>query len=280
MCFRSEHFAYDHDNFVEETNSSGAVVARYVHGLQTDEPLAMLGAGATSLFDADGLGSISSLSNSTGSLVQTYTFDSFGKLKASSGSVTNPFGFTGRELDTESNLHFMRARYFDPSTGRFMSEDPARFPGGIDFYTYVENNPVNLIDPFGFCPWQVHHRPLKGVPGAGPLGWDHYYFYNTQTGASIGLAPAGGFSGVVLLRGMPVAGQWETNEKAGNKSGDVPDYSCDCVDRKAKNPGKPPDYCTYQGNKDMNPNPPCPNCFGWVVSVLQDCRNKAHSGQQ
>jgi RHS repeat-associated protein len=62
----------------------------------------------------------------------------------------NPFRFTGREVDSESSLYFMRARYFDPATGRFVSEDPARFPGGINFYTYVENDPVDLVDPFGF----------------------------------------------------------------------------------------------------------------------------------
>jgi len=169
--------------------------------------------------------SISSLSNSAGSLAQTYTFDSFGKLTGSSGSLTNPFAFTARELDTESSLYFVRARYFDPTTGRFVSEDPARFPGGINFYTYVENNSVNLIDPFGFCPWQVHNRPLKAVPGAGPLGLDHYYFYNTQTGQSIGLGPAGGATYGDTLTGNPVPGTWERNEKPGYNNGDVPDYS-------------------------------------------------------
>jgi hypothetical protein len=63
---------------------------------------------------------------------------------------------------------------------------------------------------FGFCPWQIHNRPLKGVPLAGPLGLDHYYFYNTQTGQSIGLGPA-----TNTLAG-PVPGNWERNEKPGH----------------------------------------------------------------
>jgi RHS repeat-associated protein len=173
------------------------------------------------------------------------------------------------------------ARYYDPFSGRFVSEDPARFPGGINFYTFVENSPVNLIDPFGFCPWQVHSRPLKGAAGgaAHSIGIDHYYFYNVQTGQSIGLGPAGGMSGGTT-KGSPVPGTWERNEKPGHNVDPVPDWACSCVDKKAKNPGNPPNYCTYQGSKNTNPHPPCTNCAGWVLSVLQDCYNQAYAGQQ
>jgi RHS repeat-associated protein len=183
-------FAYDDVNLIEETNATGAVVARYAQDRRIDEPLAMLRGGATSYYHADGLGSITSLTNTAGAVAATQVYDSFGNTTSSSGTLTNPFRYTGREADDNIHAYFYRARYFDPFSGRFVSEDPARFPGGINFYTYVENDPVGLIDPFGFCPWQVHSRPLKGVPGAGPLGLDHYYFYNTQTGQSIGLGPA------------------------------------------------------------------------------------------
>jgi RHS repeat-associated protein len=267
-------YAYDGDNLIEETNATGAVVARYTQGQnidEIDEPLAMLRSSATSYYQADGLGSVTSLSNGAGALPQTYSFDSFGKTTPT-GSLVNPFQYTGREFDAETSLYFYRARYYDPFSGRFVSEDPARFPGGINFYTYVENDPVGLIDPFGFCPWQVHSRPLKGVPGAGPLGLDHYYFYNTQTGQSIGLGPA-----TNTLTG-PVPGNWERNEKPGHNVGPVPDYSCNCVDKKAKNPGKPPSYCTLKGQKDVHA--PCMNCIAWVQNVLQDCYNQAYSGQQ
>jgi uncharacterized protein RhaS with RHS repeats len=108
-------FAYDGDNLVEETNSSGAAVARYSQGLNIDEPLAMLRSSTTSFYQADGLGSVMSLSNGTGALAQTYTFDSFGKQTASTGSLTNPFQYTGRESDPETDLYYYRARYYDPS---------------------------------------------------------------------------------------------------------------------------------------------------------------------
>ena len=90
------------------------VVARYTEGSNVDEPFAMLRSSTTSYYQADALGSITSLSNGAGALAQTYTFDSFGNQTASSGSVTNPFQYTGREFDTETSLYYYRARYYDP----------------------------------------------------------------------------------------------------------------------------------------------------------------------
>jgi len=142
-------FAYDGDNLVEETNAAGAVVARYSQGLNIDESLAMLRGASTSYYHADGLGSVTSLSNAAGALAQTYTYDSFGKLTASAGSLTNPFLYTARESDTETGLYYYRARYYDPSVGRFLSEDPTAFFEGPNFYGYVHNNPANLIDVEG-----------------------------------------------------------------------------------------------------------------------------------
>src|SRR5207249_2912320 len=145
-------YAYDGDNLVEETNSSGAVVARYEPTQNIDEPLAMLRSGTTSYYHADGLGSITSLSNAAGSLAQTYQYDSFGKQTATSGSLTNPFQYTARESDTETGLYYYRARYYDPNPGRFLREDPIRFEGGVNFYPYVKNSPVQYSDPFGLLP--------------------------------------------------------------------------------------------------------------------------------
>jgi RHS repeat-associated protein len=146
-------FAYDGDNLIEETNSSGAVVARYEPTQNIDEPLAMLRSGATSYFHADGLGSVTSLSSAAGSIANTYTYDSFGKLTASTGSLVNPFQYTARESDTETGLYYYRARYYDSLVGRFISEDPRReVLRGMNFYAYVRNLPTNLIDPDGRTP--------------------------------------------------------------------------------------------------------------------------------
>lgn len=70
----------------------------------------MLRSGTTSYYEQDGLGSISSLSNSAGALANTYSYDSYGNLTASSGTTTNPFRYTGRESDQESGIYEYRAR--------------------------------------------------------------------------------------------------------------------------------------------------------------------------
>ncbi|MFI5058373.1 MAG: RHS repeat domain-containing protein [Candidatus Acidiferrales bacterium] len=149
------NYLYDGANSIEEVDQNGAVLARYTRTQNIDEPLAELRSGTTSFYEADGLGSITSLSNGAGALANTYTYDSFGKLTASTGSLTNPFRYTGRESDTETGLYQYRARYYDSNVGRFASEDPIRFKAGTDFYQYSENNPVLMNDPLGLkaCIW-------------------------------------------------------------------------------------------------------------------------------
>lgn len=165
---------------MEETNSSGAAVARYVQTRSIDEPLAMLRGGNASYYEADGLGSVTSLSNATGSVAQTYTYDSIGNLSASTGTtITNPFRYTGREFDTETSLYYYRARYYDISAGRFLSEDPIRYAGGSpNFYHYVFNGPLNLIDPTGLAT-VVNNTGMpivvSGNPGMGHGTGDQVY---------------------------------------------------------------------------------------------------------
>jgi RHS repeat-associated protein len=161
-------FAYDGDNLVEETDSLGAVVARYEDTQNIDEPLAMLRSSATSYYHADGLGSVTSLSSSAGSIANTYTYDSFGKLTASTGSLVNPFRYTARESDAETGLYYYRARYYDQTTGRFLNEDPTAFEGGINFYDYALNDASSLVDP----------RGLEGHT------WGPITFYTDQQGMS------------------------------------------------------------------------------------------------
>jgi hypothetical protein len=84
-------YAYDGDDLIEETNGAGAPVARYEQTTEIDELLAMLRSGTTSYYEADGLGSVTSLSNAAGAIANNYTYDSFGNLVASSGSLVNNF---------------------------------------------------------------------------------------------------------------------------------------------------------------------------------------------
>lgn len=157
------NYLYDGPNLLEEADSSGNVLARYTQAWKADEPFAELRSGTTSYYEQDGLSSVSSLSNAAGALANTYTYDSFGKLIASTGTLVNPFQYTGREFDQETGVYYYRARYIDPSTGRFFSEDPVRFFEGPNFYHYVDNNPLNLTDATGLQVQPPHGLPL-GTP--------------------------------------------------------------------------------------------------------------------
>jgi hypothetical protein len=83
-------YLYDGRNLLEEVDSFGNVLARYTEG-GMDEPFAELRSGTTSYYEQDGISAVSSLSNSAGALANTYAYDSFGKLTASTGSLVNPF---------------------------------------------------------------------------------------------------------------------------------------------------------------------------------------------
>ena len=150
-------FVYDGPNLIETLNGSGNEVASYAQTQKIDEALAELRSSTTDYYLADGLGSITSLSVSSGALANTYTYDSFGILTASIGTARNYFEYTGRDFDPETSLNFYRSRYYDPTIGRFLNEDPIRwFSGTADFYGYVHNDPVGMVDPLG----------LRGSPSA------------------------------------------------------------------------------------------------------------------
>jgi RHS repeat-associated protein len=167
------NYLYDGANAIEDVDQNGNVLARYEQTTNIDEPLAELRSGTTIYYQADGLGSVTSLSTSTGALANTYTYDSFGNLTASTGSLTNRFQYTAREFDSETGLYFHRARYYDPSPGKFSSEDPIGFRGGTNFYKYVRNNPVLFADPTGLCESKLHQivcHPVTQLWAASSVG--------------------------------------------------------------------------------------------------------------
>ncbi|HTS06405.1 MAG TPA: RHS repeat-associated core domain-containing protein [Candidatus Eisenbacteria bacterium] len=201
-------FVYDGSNLIETVNGSGSEIASYTQTQNIDEPLAELRGSTTDYYEADGLGSITSLSGSTGALANTYTYDSFGNLTNSTGGVRNSFQYTGREFDPETNLYFYRARYLDPSSGRFISEDPARFnPNQANFYSYVGNSPLINFDPTGlalcqffidrtthagylYCTSNDPRKPSIGFPAAsGNNGEESHCRNNPDCAANEGQGP-------------------------------------------------------------------------------------------
>jgi len=149
----STTYVYDGDNAVEElTGSTGTLGERYTFGPGTDEPLVGQRQLLIFYYEADGLGSVTSLTTPTGSVAATYTYDSFGFMTASTGSATNWYRYTARQFDSDTALYYYRARYYDPTSGRFRNEDPLGFGGGdTNLYRYVRNNSPNSTDPQGTC---------------------------------------------------------------------------------------------------------------------------------
>jgi RHS repeat-associated protein len=142
-------YAYDGAN-VHLEYAGTSQVASYTDPFATDHPLEMRRGGQSYYYLSDVAGNITGLSDATGSTAATYSYDAFGVPTNSTGTVTNPFTYAGREFDSKSGLYYNRARYYEPTTGRFLSEDPAP---SVNSYNYVRNDPVDFNDPTGAGIW-------------------------------------------------------------------------------------------------------------------------------
>ncbi|MBF0532545.1 MAG: RHS repeat protein [Candidatus Omnitrophica bacterium] len=153
------YFIYNGDDIIEERNATGELLRDYVHGPGVDEVLTMSTTQptATYYYFRDGLGSTSEILNGNGNLAESYDYASYGNtniynsshILQSSSSISNPYMFTGREFDPETNLYHYRARAYDLTIGRFLQRDPIGTVDDVNLYRYVRNRPTMLVDPYG-----------------------------------------------------------------------------------------------------------------------------------
>ena len=110
--------------------------------------------GRTSFYLYDGHGSVVGLANESGVVTDTYSYDAFGNLLKSTGSTKNCYRYCGEQFDETSGLYYLRARYMDTSTGRFISQDTYQGtindPVSLHKYLYANANPVTYSDPSGY----------------------------------------------------------------------------------------------------------------------------------
>jgi len=192
-------YYYDGDEVAIEKINGTTIY--YIHGPRIDE---IISDSRGYSYHVDGLGSVVNLTDANGNEAASYSYDAFGNLTSSTGSVANPWLYTGRYLDSESGLYYYRNRYYDPRVGRFISRDPSLILSGLasvipyllpqqlgnpqelNKYLYCINNPVNLRDPWGLeggknKPWWL---VVGGVTLATPIPGDEIVFW-TGTGIVI-----------------------------------------------------------------------------------------------
>jgi RHS repeat-associated protein len=145
-------YVYDGPQIIAEYDVSDTLTAKYVYGAGIDEPVLMLTGTDSFFYHLDGLGSVTDLTDPAAAVVETYLYDTFGKVSTPS-FVGNRFSFTGREYDAELGLYFYRARYYAPLIGRFLQRDPQAHSENVCLYGYCLNNPLKWVDPFGTEKW-------------------------------------------------------------------------------------------------------------------------------
>ena len=143
-------YHYDGVNIVEEMKN-GTTAVRFLNSLTRDERFIRQST-SNEYYHVDVLSSTLALTDDTGTVQTSYRYDPYGSTNIM-GQSPNTFTYTGREFDSESGLYYYRARYYDPITGLFLSEDPIGFAGrDVNLYRYVRNNPVNGTDSLGLWP--------------------------------------------------------------------------------------------------------------------------------
>ena len=135
----------------------------------TTVPVTTSVANATVFYHQDGLGSVTDLTDSTGAVAKSYSYDAYGNILESPGALEQPYTYTGREFDAESGLYYYRARYYDPANGRFVRYDPIGLRGGLNLYRYAFDNPIRFTDPQGTDAWVGGEG--SGIAQAGVFGF-------------------------------------------------------------------------------------------------------------
>jgi RHS repeat-associated protein len=139
-------FLYDGRDVVLDRRSDGPTVD-YLNGPDVDEKLRQTsGASGPLYFLQDHHKSTIALLNNSGGVLESVQYEAFGD---SAGYAATRYGYTGRERESATGLLYYRARWYDPTQGRFLSEDPIGFEAGTNFYAYVLDNPINNTDASG-----------------------------------------------------------------------------------------------------------------------------------
>jgi|GEM_PF-1838684 len=146
-------FAYDGQNAFADLNSSNQLQMRRLYGDAVDQLFARENSSGTlAWYLTDRLGSVRDVLNNSSTVIDHIDYDGFGNGTETNSANGDRYKWTSRELDTETSLQFNRARYYNPSIGRWLIEDPIAFSANdFNLYRYVGNDPTNALDPSGLA---------------------------------------------------------------------------------------------------------------------------------
>lgn len=224
----TEWYVYDGEHVAFDVNNSNAIRTEYGYYPGTDALYTIKNPSWTGIALTDPrIGSVIGLADTLGNMKKRYDIDPWGQVAGDTGVITR-HRMAGREYDQESGLYYMRARYYSPEIGRFLSEDPIGIAGGLNLYVYAGNNPVNMLDPFGLdpeCPKDGSPARLDdgtfclaeftGYGNRQPLPGRPFLFERIPGGSSLGSgmgfgAKGGGGSGGGGSQEAPEEASWKT----------------------------------------------------------------------
>jgi RHS repeat-associated protein len=160
-------YVYDVNGSLPNVLTDGTVT--YVYGLGL--AYTVDGSNNVQVMHTDGLGSVRALTDGSGNVTQTFASDEFGNPTLTQGSSTEPFRYTGQQQDAETGFYDLRARYYAPTIGRFLTRDrvfgATTGPVSLNRYIYARNNSSSAVDPSGLCSaWSG--AGIEEMEGEGP----------------------------------------------------------------------------------------------------------------
>ncbi|MED1784003.1 RHS repeat-associated core domain-containing protein [Brevibacillus fortis] len=167
-------YVYLNGKVIEELDAAGNAKAQNVWGNELLFRKDLL-TNKNGYYGYNSHGDVIAISDENGQDLNTYEYDTWGNVTSQTEGMSNPYKYSGEIYDEKTGFYYLRARYYDPTVGRFISEDTYKGqvdnPLSLNRYTYVSNNPLRYIDPSG-------HRQCEGANNCGgdsKSSGDKYY---------------------------------------------------------------------------------------------------------
>jgi len=174
-AWQTNFFVYDGNQIVADIDATGGLRRAYTYGPGIDNLLAMTVYTGTTVktyfYLTDHQGTVHALADESGTIVESYRFDAWGRDLGVYGGDNNPlvqsavgnrFLWAGKEYSFGTGFYYNRFRIYDPITGRFLSKDPSGISGGLNEFIYCYGNPVNFSDPDGLAVVQISGTEANG----------------------------------------------------------------------------------------------------------------------